>query len=189
MGGGHWGGGHLGGAIKRKSRATTTRRKEPPRITPLDPMARGMLKKETKEKERPMGQGMMAGSNTPWAQGPANFLYGCPRSHFGSNLFLRPRTMGPADWHRFFHNLARKARTRWSRTHAFTSRGRSCGGSTIRAFHTSRGQAFQTSRSTIRVTSRGQAFQTSRGRSRTTDSRGGKVDEDDKTRTPTSRWR
>ena len=68
----------MGGAIKRKSRATTTRRKEPPRITPLDPMARGMLKKETKEKERPMGQGMMAGSNTPWAQGPANFLYGCP---------------------------------------------------------------------------------------------------------------
>ena len=37
--------------------ATTPRRKEPPRITPLDPMARGMLKKETKEKERPMGQG------------------------------------------------------------------------------------------------------------------------------------
>ena len=36
-------------------------------------MPPGMLKKEKKEQERPMGQGMMRGSNTPWAQGPANF--------------------------------------------------------------------------------------------------------------------
>ena len=60
--------------------------REPPRITLLDPMLPGMLKKEIKEQERPTGQGTMTEAFMPWAQGPANY----PEANVRSAPFFSP---------------------------------------------------------------------------------------------------
>ena len=59
----------------------------------------GMLKKEKIEQEQPrdMGQGMMTGSNTPWAQCPANFkesLQPSKPTYLGSGR----RRVNPPPW-------------------------------------------------------------------------------------------
>ena len=61
-----------GFSFKKRSDLQRQCNREPAGSTRLDPMPPGMLKKEKKEPERETGPGIMRGSNTPWAQGPAN---------------------------------------------------------------------------------------------------------------------
>ena len=68
-----------GFSLKKKERLTTTMQQGateyPPGSTLLDLMPPGMLKKELIETRTADGTREMEGSNTPWAQGPANLFW------------------------------------------------------------------------------------------------------------------